>query len=92
MLDHGVDCSFQKVPPGYDDFTLTQRVGALVRNGVKLLVVGTGASLVGVGLTNGLIMARQLLDPSWMPANGPQNIVEMSLAYGVYMAVSSNIR
>ena len=52
--------SFQKVPPGYEPFTLAQRFGAIVRNGGKLLAVGTVASLVGVGLTDGIVMARQV--------------------------------
>jgi len=84
--------SFQKVPPGYEPFTVAQRLGALVRNGAKLLTVGTTASLVGVGITNGLVIARQLLDPSWVPLNAPQNIVATSLAYGAYLAISANVR
>lgn len=84
--------SFQKVPPGYAPFTLAQRAGALARNGAKLLVVGTGASLVGVAATNGLVAVRQMLDPAWLPLHAPQDILSMSLAYGAYMALSSNIR
>ena len=52
--------SFQKVPPGYQPFTVAQRIGAVVRNGGKLLAVGTAASLLGVGLTDGIILARQV--------------------------------
>lgn len=80
------------VPPGYAPFTLAQRLGALIRNGVKLLAVGTGASLVGVAATNGLVAARQLLDPAFVPLHAPQDVISMALAYGVYMALSSNIR
>lgn len=86
------DNAFQKVPPGYAPFTLTQRVGAVVRNGSKLFAVGLCASLLGVGITNALIMARQMLDPSFVPLNDPQNVVVMSAAYGTYMASSSNLR
>ncbi len=55
-----VFCSFQKVPPGYQPFTIAQRLGAVVRNGGKLLAVGTVASLVGVGATDLLISTRQV--------------------------------
>ena len=56
-----LSCSFQKVPPGYQPFTLAQRLGAVVRNGGKLLAVGTVASLVGIGATDLLISTRQVL-------------------------------
>ena len=84
--------AFQKVPPGYAPFTLAQRVGAVARNGAKLLGVGFGASLLGVSMTNGLCAARQWLDPAWAPPNAPQDVLTMSAAYASYMAVSSNLR
>jgi hypothetical protein len=84
--------AFQKVPPGYAPFTLGQRAGAVARNGAKLLGVGFGASLVGVGATNALIAARQFLDPAWSSPNPPQDVVTMSAAYASYMAISSNLR
>jgi len=69
-----------------------QRVGAVVRNGTKLFGVGFFASLLGVGITNSLIVMRQILDPSFVPLNDPQNVAVMSAAYGAYMASSSNLR
>lgn len=86
------DNAFQKVPPGYAPFTLGQRAGAVVRNGAKLFGVGLFASLLGVGMTNGLIGLRSMLDPTFVPLNDPQNVLVMSSAYGVYMASSSNLR
>lgn len=83
---------FQKVPFGYQPFTLNQRIGAVLRNGSKLLGVGFFASLTGVGITNALIAVRQLADPSWQPLNAPQNVLVMSAAYASYMATSSNLR
>ena len=84
--------SFQKVPPGYKPFTLAQRFGAVVRNGGKLFAVGTVASLVGVGLTDAIVMARQALDPGFIPLNPPQNPAVTAILYGLYMSVSSNLR
>lgn len=86
------DNCFQKVQPSSETFTIGQRVGALAVNGAKLLAVGTVASLVGVGIINTIIIARHNLDPGWVPLNPPQNILQTSVAYGVYMAVSSNLR
>jgi hypothetical protein len=41
------DNAFQRVPPGMQPFSLGQRVGAILRNGGKLLGVGFGASMLG---------------------------------------------
>mgnify|MGYP001807008317 CR=1 FL=1 len=41
------DNAFQKVPPGMEPFSLSQRLGAILRNGSKLLGVGFCASLIG---------------------------------------------
>lgn len=86
------DNAFQKVPPGYAPFSLGQRAGAVVRNGMKLFGVGCCASLLGVGITNALMAVRQTLDPSFVPLNPPQDVLVMSAAYGSYMASSSNLR
>lgn len=86
------DNAFQKVQPGMPSFTLMQRLGAPVRNGLKLMCVGIGASFVGVAVTNTLIALRQALDPSFVPLNQAQNVLATSAAYGLYMATSSNIR
>lgn len=86
------DNAFQKVQPGMAPFSLGQRFGAVIRNGLKLFGVGLTASCVGVAITNSLIIARQLLDPSFEPLNQPQNILATSAAYGLYMATSSNLR
>jgi hypothetical protein len=86
------DNAFQKVPMGYAPFTLGQRAGAVVRNGAKLFGVGLFASLLGVGITNGLVGLRSILDPTFVPLNDPQNVLVMSAAYGTYMASSSNLR
>lgn len=84
--------AFQRVPEGYEPFSFFQRIGAVVRNGLKLGVVGCGASLLGVGVTNAISQLRMRLDPTYFPLNAPQNVLVMSLAYGAYMATSANLR
>jgi hypothetical protein len=84
--------AFQCVQPGAPPFTLAQRLGAPVRNGLKLFGVGLTASFFGVALTNALTALRASLDPSFVPLNPPQDVLAMSSAYGLYMATSSNLR
>ncbi|PON84827.1 Protein RETICULATA-related [Trema orientale] len=73
-------------------YSLLQRIGAIMRNGAKMFAVGTGASLVGTGITNALIYARKAIDKSYTGEAEDVPIISTSVAYGVYMAVSSNIR
>ncbi|XP_065871533.1 protein RETICULATA-RELATED 4, chloroplastic-like [Euphorbia lathyris] len=85
------DNAFQVALAG-TSYSLLQRIGAIVRNGSKLFAVGTSASLIGVGLTNVLINARKVLDKSFAGEAEDVPILSTSAAYGVYMAVSSNLR
>ncbi|KAG1670210.1 hypothetical protein FOA52_014986 [Chlamydomonas sp. UWO 241] len=86
------DNAFQKVQPGMDHFGLGQRFGAVIRNGLKLMGVGFGASIFGVGITNGIGALKAQLDPTYKSANAPQDVLTASAAYGVYMSISSNLR
>ncbi|KAG5565161.1 hypothetical protein RHGRI_001154 [Rhododendron griersonianum] len=85
------DNAFQVALAG-TSYSFLQRVGAIVRNGAKLFAVGTGASLVGTGITNGLINARKAIDKTFAGEAEDVPILSTSVAYGVYMAVSSNLR
>ncbi|KAL5543602.1 hypothetical protein UlMin_007386 [Ulmus minor] len=73
-------------------YSLLQRIGAIVRNGAKLFAVGTSASLIGTGVTNALINTRKAIDKSFAGEAEDVPILSTSAAYGVYMAVSSNLR
>ncbi|KAK8918306.1 hypothetical protein KSP39_PZI021204 [Platanthera zijinensis] len=85
------DNAFQVALAG-TSYSLLQRVGAIVRNGSKLFVVGTTASLVGTGITNVLIKARKVLDKNFAGEAEEVPLIETSVAYGVYMSISSNLR
>ncbi|KAG0503133.1 hypothetical protein HPP92_003205 [Vanilla planifolia] len=85
------DNAFQVALAG-TSYSLLQRIGAILRNGSKLFVVGTTASLVGTGITNALIKARGALDKDFADEAEEVPLLETSVAYGVYMAVSSNLR
>lgn len=47
---------------------------------------------VGTGITNGLINARKAFDKAFAGEAEDVPILSTSVAYGVYMAVSSNLR
>ncbi|XP_031494020.1 protein RETICULATA-RELATED 4, chloroplastic-like [Nymphaea colorata] len=85
------DNAFQVALAG-TSYSFLQRVGAILRNGLKLFAVGTSASLIGTGVTNGLINARKAFDKNFAGEAEDVPIISTSVAYGVYMAVSSNLR
>ncbi|XP_020250485.1 protein RETICULATA-RELATED 4, chloroplastic [Asparagus officinalis] len=73
-------------------YSFLQRLGAIARNGSKLFLVGTSASLIGTGVTNALIRTRKAVDKDYDGEADEVPILSTSVAYGVYMAVSSNLR
>lgn len=85
------DNAFQVALSGAS-FSLLQRLGAIARNGAKLFAVGTTSSLVGTVVTNALINARKAVDNSHGVEVQNVPIVSTSVGYGVYMAISSNLR
>lgn len=85
------DNAFQVALAG-TSYTFLQRIGAIVRNGAKLFVVGTASSLIGTVVTNALMAARKFVDKSFTDEVENVPVLSTSVAYGVYMAVSSNLR
>ncbi|KAL4612277.1 hypothetical protein ACB092_08G186800 [Castanea dentata] len=85
------DNAFQVALAG-TSYSFLQRLGAVVRNGTKLFAVGTASSLVGTAVTNALINARKAVNKDSAAEVENVPIISTSAAYGVYMAVSSNLR
>ncbi|KAJ1262709.1 hypothetical protein BS78_09G130700 [Paspalum vaginatum] len=85
------DNAFQVALAG-TSYSFLQRLGAILRNGAKLFAVGTSASLIGTGVTNALIKARQAASKDFDGEVEDIPILSTSVAYGVYMAISSNLR
>ncbi|KAG4973591.1 hypothetical protein AAZX31_11G091800 [Glycine max] len=89
---HGCpDNAFQVALSGAS-YSLIQRVGAIVRNGAKLFAVGTASSLVGTAMTNAFINAKKAVNKTSEGEIENVPVLSTSAAYGVYMAVSSNLR
>uniref|UniRef100_A0A2P2JUT5 Uncharacterized protein n=1 Tax=Rhizophora mucronata TaxID=61149 RepID=A0A2P2JUT5_RHIMU len=85
------DNAFQVALAG-SSYSLLQRIGAIVRNGAKLFAVGTVSSLAGTAMTNALINAQKAVDKSSAGEVENVPILSTSVAYGIYMAISSNLR
>jgi len=86
--------AFQKVPKLSlsTSFTLAQRGGSVLYNGVRLLGVGFAASFVATLITNSLILIRKEIDKSFVPQNQSAPLLQTSACYASYMALSSNLR
>ncbi|KAK2381235.1 protein RETICULATA-RELATED 4, chloroplastic [Trifolium repens] len=85
------DNAFQVALSG-TSYSFLQRIGAIVRNGSKLFAVGTASSLIGTAVTNAAINAKKAVNKSSAEEIENVPILSTSAAYGVYMAVSSNLR
>ncbi|KAJ4724296.1 protein RETICULATA-RELATED 4, chloroplastic-like [Melia azedarach] len=85
------DNAFQVALPGIS-YSLLQRLGSIARNGAKLFAVGTTSSLVGTAVTNALINARKAVEKTSASEVENVPILSTSVSYGVYMAISSNLR
>ncbi|KAL8159408.1 hypothetical protein V2J09_000945 [Rumex salicifolius] len=89
---HGCPDNAFQVAFGGASYSLLQRLGAILRNGTKLFAVGTASSLVGTSITNVFINAKKSVDKSCGEEIENVPVLSTSVAYGVYMAVSSNLR
>jgi hypothetical protein len=72
--------------------SVKQRLGSLVAPVFPLFRAGIFASLIGYGLTAGMISLRSFLVPSYVPLTRQVNIVYACLYTGAFMAVFSNLR
>ncbi|XP_047327141.1 protein RETICULATA-RELATED 4, chloroplastic-like [Impatiens glandulifera] len=85
------DNAFQIALAG-SSYSFLQRIGAIARNGAKLFAVGTTSSLVGTMAINALINAKKAVNKSSDEEVENVPVLATSVAYGVYMAISSNLR
>jgi hypothetical protein len=91
FFHHCPDNAFQIALPG-TQYSFVQRLGSIMRNGAKLFAVGSTSSLVGTVVTNTVINARKAVDKTGEAEVENVPVLSTSAAYGVYMAVSSNLR
>ncbi|XP_047322640.1 protein RETICULATA-RELATED 4, chloroplastic-like [Impatiens glandulifera] len=92
FFHHCPDNAFQ-IALGGNSYSTLQRIGAIMRNGAKLFAVGTTSSLIGTTVTNAFINAKKAANNNSSEdeiENVP--VLATSVAYGVYMSVSANLR
>uniref|UniRef100_A0A803LC28 Uncharacterized protein n=2 Tax=Chenopodium quinoa TaxID=63459 RepID=A0A803LC28_CHEQI len=85
------DNAFQVAVAG-TTYSILQRIGALARNGAKLFAVGATSSVIGTGVTNLLLNARKTIDKTFTTDGEDIPMLATSIAYGVYLSVSANLR
>lgn len=73
-------------------YTLANRLGTLVYKGAVFAAVGFAAGLVGTALSNGLMMMRKKMDPSFETPNKAPPTLLNALTWATHMGVSSNLR
>ncbi|ESQ49210.1 hypothetical protein EUTSA_v10021092mg [Eutrema salsugineum] len=73
-------------------FTVMNRFGTLVYKGMVFASVGLAAGLMGTAISNGLIMLRKKMDPSFETPNKPPPTLLNSLTWAAHMGVSANVR
>ncbi|CAN8260049.1 unnamed protein product [Cochlearia groenlandica] len=73
-------------------FTVMNRFGTLVYKGMLFATVGLAAGLVGTAISNGLIILRKKMDPSFETPNKPPPTLLNSLTWAAHMGVSANVR
>ena len=71
---------------------MLQRFSSLLKNGALLFVVGSLSSVLGVVLINMLLYIRALLSQGIATDSTSQQVWGISIAHGVYMATSGNLR
>ena len=96
------DNTFQRCTPG-TSFSILQRIFAMIKVAPKLFVIGFIAMALGTGFTTALGLARSIVQNgiksvgaetiiSKAAADGVIDLVKNSLAIGLYLAVSTNLR
>lgn len=82
-------------PPGHmfqAGFSVSQRLTNFVYKGAIFAFIGMGAGLVGTAMSNGLLLARKKLDPTFETKNTPPNVLANASCWSLHMGLSSNFR
>ncbi|KAL3156495.1 hypothetical protein ABBQ38_000795 [Trebouxia sp. C0009 RCD-2024] len=83
--------AFQVSPIG-EPFTMLKRLGSFFKNGALLLAVGFLSSVLGVVITNVLLLIRNMLNQNMGADATAQQVWGISIAHGIWMATSGNLR
>ncbi|XP_026425416.1 protein RETICULATA-RELATED 3, chloroplastic-like [Papaver somniferum] len=73
-------------------FSLLDRCGTFVYKGVVFAAVGFAAGLAGTAISNGLILMKKKMDPSFETPNKPPPTILNAMTWAGHMGFSSNLR
>ncbi|MCL7048853.1 hypothetical protein MKW94_016599 [Papaver nudicaule] len=73
-------------------FTILDRFGTFVYKGAVFATVGFAAGLVGTAISNGLILTRKKMDPTFETPNKPPPTLLNAMTWATHMGLSSNFR
>ena len=77
---------------GSQQYSMAQRWASIIINGILLFLIGFVSSMFGVGVINVLVAVRSFFDSHIEGIEMSQEVLGISVAHGVYMATSGNIR
>ncbi|DBA88313.1 TPA: hypothetical protein ACH3X1_016480 [Trebouxia sp. C0004] len=77
---------------GSQQYSIAQRWASIIINGILLFIVGFVSSIFGVGVINVLVAVRSFFDSHIEGIEMSQEVLGISMAHGIYMATSGNIR
>ncbi|KAL0018386.1 hypothetical protein WJX77_002398 [Trebouxia sp. C0004] len=86
------DNAFQVNQRGSQQYSIAQRWASIIINGILLFIVGFVSSIFGVGVINVLVAVRSFFDSHIEGIEMSQEVLGISMAHGIYMATSGNIR
>lgn len=86
------DNAFQVNQQGSQQYSMAQRWASIIINGILLFLIGFVSSMFGVGVINVLVAVRSFFDSHIEGIEMSQEVLGISVAHGVYMATSGNIR
>ncbi|KAL8122525.1 protein RETICULATA-RELATED 3, chloroplastic-like [Apium graveolens] len=73
-------------------FSVVDRFGTFVYKGMVFAGVGLAAGLVGTAISNGLLMMRKKMDPTFETPNKAPPTMLNALTWAAHMGISSNFR
>lgn len=73
-------------------FSPSQRAMSFLYAGAQYAVIGFAAGIVGTAITYGLIETRKRVDKTYQPERPMPAVIPNALAWGAFMALSSNTR
>lgn len=73
-------------------YTMPLRTAAFFYAAMQYFAIGVGAGVVGTAITYGLIEGRKRIDGNYEPKRPLPDVLPNSVAWGAFMALSSNTR